>query len=69
LRHLETLVLLGMLDLEKINGDYIVYLCDGDHSVYLFDASEGAKEDLIVCMLPIVVLWWSDQLWLGVIPS
>jgi hypothetical protein len=35
-------VLLGVLDVEKIEGDYLVHLCD---------ASVGAKEDLSVCML------------------
>jgi hypothetical protein len=35
-------VLLGVLDVEKIDGDYLAYFCD---------ASEGAKENLPMCML------------------
>jgi hypothetical protein len=43
--HLKTQVLLRVLDVEKIEGDYLVHLCD---------ASEGSKEDLLMyytCML------------------
>lgn len=42
LLNLETLVLLGVLNVEKIEGDYLVHLCD---------ASEGYKEDFLVCMI------------------
>jgi hypothetical protein len=39
---METLGLLGVLDVEKIVDDYFVHLCD---------ASVGVKEDLLVCMI------------------
>jgi hypothetical protein len=35
-------VLLGVLDVNKVGEDYLVHLCD---------LSEGAKEDLSVCIL------------------
>jgi hypothetical protein len=37
---LETLIFLGVLDVKKIRVEYHVHLCD---------ASEGAKEDFVVC--------------------
>lgn len=40
--HLEILLLLGVLDVENIEGDYLFHLCE---------TSEGAKQDLSVCML------------------
>ena len=40
-------------------GVFVVEKRRGDNLVSLWDASVGAKE----------YLWWSDQLWLGVIPS
>ena len=47
--HLETLVLLGVLDVEKIIGDYIV------HSWYV---SKGGKENLpMFVYLHVVDLW------------
>jgi hypothetical protein len=42
---LEALVLLGVLDVEKKEGDYLVFL------VHLCDASVGAKENLWMCIL------------------
>ena len=39
---METLVLLGVLDVEKIEGDYIVHL---------WYTSVGVNENLLVCML------------------
>ena len=39
--------------------DVVVMEERGNVHIYLWDASVGAKE----------YLWWSDQLWLGAIPS
>jgi len=48
--HMVTLVLFGLIDVEKIVEDSCFSL------VHLWDASLGAKENLFV-----VDLWWSDQ--------
>jgi hypothetical protein len=43
--HLETLVLLGVLDVEKIEGDYFVFSCT------LVGCKYRCQEGLLVCIL------------------